>query len=401
MSDLPMRAVRDRRCPSGSRSTRSGRATGCRTRRRWCRPRSRRSSIRRLLAPGCRSSRRPASCTRRGCPQLADAAELIDDCSASAGRELPVLVPNERGLDRALELGLPAHRDLRQRHRDLRAEEPQPQPRRAVRDVRADRTPGARRRARRARLRLDVLRRPVGGRRAGRAGRRRRPAALRPRRRASCQPRRHHRRRHRRPRRPPWSAPSTPPGIARRRSSRCTSTTPTARRWPTPGRAAGRHHDVRRERRRPRRLPVRQERDRQPRHRGPGLDAHRPRHRARRRPRRAGRDDQRWMAGAPRPAQPLGRRACPRRCCQNRRHEPGRLPAHRCTQDRDDVPPGPAGAQPASSPGTTSTTRWPLHGAVPVPGRARPARAGLGRAPGHADGAWDVLVSGSAGRAAP
>ena len=34
--------------------------------------------------------------------------------------------------------GLPPHRDLRQRHRDLRPAQPQPQPRRAVRDVRAD-----------------------------------------------------------------------------------------------------------------------------------------------------------------------------------------------------------------------------------------------------------------------
>ena len=55
-------------------------------------------------------------------------------------------------------------------------------------------------------------------------------------------------------------------------------------------RAALRDHHVRRVGRRPRRLPLRQERDRQPRHRGPGLAAHRPRHRARRRPRRAGRD---------------------------------------------------------------------------------------------------------------
>ena len=29
-----------------------------------------------------------------------------DRCSGDAGRDLPVLVPNERGLDRALELGL-------------------------------------------------------------------------------------------------------------------------------------------------------------------------------------------------------------------------------------------------------------------------------------------------------
>jgi len=37
-------------------------------------------------------------------PQLADAAELMERLG-DAGRELPVLVPNERGLDRALELG--------------------------------------------------------------------------------------------------------------------------------------------------------------------------------------------------------------------------------------------------------------------------------------------------------
>ncbi|HYG92862.1 MAG TPA: hydroxymethylglutaryl-CoA lyase [Nocardioides sp.] len=42
-------------------------------------------------------------------PQLADAADLMSSLTADLGdraRELPVLVPNERGLDRALELGL-------------------------------------------------------------------------------------------------------------------------------------------------------------------------------------------------------------------------------------------------------------------------------------------------------
>ncbi len=41
----------------------------------------------------------------RWVPQLADAAELMELLGA-AGRDCPVLVPNERGLDRALELGL-------------------------------------------------------------------------------------------------------------------------------------------------------------------------------------------------------------------------------------------------------------------------------------------------------
>lgn len=42
-------------------------------------------------------------------PQLADAAELMTGLTADLGdraRELPVLVPNERGLDRAIELGM-------------------------------------------------------------------------------------------------------------------------------------------------------------------------------------------------------------------------------------------------------------------------------------------------------
>lgn len=42
-------------------------------------------------------------------PQLADAAELMTGLTAGLGdraRELPVLVPNERGLDRAVELGM-------------------------------------------------------------------------------------------------------------------------------------------------------------------------------------------------------------------------------------------------------------------------------------------------------
>ena len=128
--------------------------------------------VRRLLAAGLPIVEATSFVHPKWVPQLADAEELMTRLGAD-GQRLPVLVPNERGLDRALELGAEAHRDLRLGHRDVRAEEPQPQPRRAVRDVRADREAGPRRRARRPRLRLDVLRRPVGGRGAGRAGRRR------------------------------------------------------------------------------------------------------------------------------------------------------------------------------------------------------------------------------------
>ena len=182
----------------------------------------------------CRSSRRPASCTRSGC-RSSPTPPSCSTCSATraSGRARPVLVPNERGLDRALEAGRAARRDLRQRHRDLRAQEPQPQPRRAVRDVRA-RSSSARgprawrcgptsRCASATRGRAPV---PVD------AGGRRRPAAVRPRLRPAL-PRRHDRRRHRRPRAPAARRRSTTPGIGAGPGRRCTSTTPTARRWPT------------------------------------------------------------------------------------------------------------------------------------------------------------------------
>ncbi len=80
---------------------------------------------------------------------------------------------------------------------------------------------------------------------------------------------------------------------------------------PGPGqrlrRAACGGRDVRRERRWPGRLPLRQERHRQPRHRGPRLVPDRPRHRARRRPDRP-RGDLHLARRPPRPPQPLRRR---------------------------------------------------------------------------------------------
>ena len=48
---------------------------------------------------------RPASCTPKWVPQLADAEELFPLLGDLAGRACPVLVPNERGLDRALAAG--------------------------------------------------------------------------------------------------------------------------------------------------------------------------------------------------------------------------------------------------------------------------------------------------------
>ncbi len=61
--------------------------------------------VRRLLAAGLPIVEATSFVHPKWVPQLADAAELME-LLGDEGRELPVLVPNERGLDRALELGL-------------------------------------------------------------------------------------------------------------------------------------------------------------------------------------------------------------------------------------------------------------------------------------------------------
>ena len=64
--------------------------------------------IRRLVAAGLPVVEATSFVHPRWVPQLADAEELISSLRASLGDaacELPVLVPNERGLDRALDLG--------------------------------------------------------------------------------------------------------------------------------------------------------------------------------------------------------------------------------------------------------------------------------------------------------
>ncbi len=65
--------------------------------------------VRRLLAAGLPIVEATSFVHPKWVPQLADAAELMTELISglgAAGRDLPVLVPNERGLDRALELGL-------------------------------------------------------------------------------------------------------------------------------------------------------------------------------------------------------------------------------------------------------------------------------------------------------
>ena len=95
------------------------------------------------------------------------------------------------------------------------------------------------------------------------------------------------------------------PGCRTTRSP-CTSTTPTGRRCRTPWPPCDAGSRPRRVGRRARRLPLREERHRQPRDRGPGLAADRPRHRARRRSRAAGRT-QAWMAAVLGRPESLGR----------------------------------------------------------------------------------------------
>lgn len=65
--------------------------------------------VQRLLQAGLPIVEATSFVHPRWVPQLADAAELMTGLTAGLGdraRELPVLVPNERGLDRAVELGM-------------------------------------------------------------------------------------------------------------------------------------------------------------------------------------------------------------------------------------------------------------------------------------------------------
>src|SRR5689334_3494333 len=61
--------------------------------------------VQRLLGAGLSPVEATSFVHPQWVPQLADAADVMS-ALGEAGRDLPVLVPNERGLDRALELGL-------------------------------------------------------------------------------------------------------------------------------------------------------------------------------------------------------------------------------------------------------------------------------------------------------
>ena len=99
--------------------------------------------IRRLLAAGLPVVEATSFVHPKWVPQLADAERADGRCSGRRrAAQLPVLVPNERGLDRALELGCRHIAIFGSATETFAQKQPQPQPRRAVRDVRADRHAG-------------------------------------------------------------------------------------------------------------------------------------------------------------------------------------------------------------------------------------------------------------------
>jgi hydroxymethylglutaryl-CoA lyase len=62
--------------------------------------------VRRLVAAGLSTVEVTSFVHPRWVPQLADAEQLIDTLGLDGNTRMPVLVPNERGLDRALEKGI-------------------------------------------------------------------------------------------------------------------------------------------------------------------------------------------------------------------------------------------------------------------------------------------------------
>ena len=62
--------------------------------------------IRRLVAAGLQTIEVTSFVHPRWVPQLADAEQLIDAIDLTSAPRMPVLVPNERGLDRALDKGI-------------------------------------------------------------------------------------------------------------------------------------------------------------------------------------------------------------------------------------------------------------------------------------------------------
>ena len=132
---------------AASPSSRSARATACRTSRPRSRPPTRSRFVDRLSAAGaCRSSRCRPSCSPKWVPQMARRGRGVRAASRGGrARATPRSCPNLAGLDRALAAGVTGNRDLRGVDRDLQPQEHQPEHRRVARHLRASSASGAHR----------------------------------------------------------------------------------------------------------------------------------------------------------------------------------------------------------------------------------------------------------------
>ena len=126
-----------------SGSSRSARATGCRTSRTPSRPRVKIALVERLAAAGLPAIEAGASSRPKWVPQMADSAEVLAGIRRRPGVRYPVLVPNVQGLDAALARRRRRDRRLRRRLGDLQPQEHQ------LLDRREPRALPPRRRARR------------------------------------------------------------------------------------------------------------------------------------------------------------------------------------------------------------------------------------------------------------
>jgi len=203
-------------------------------------------------------------------PQLADAADVFARIAKAPGVRYPVLVPNVKGYERAQSRRRRQHRGLHRRLRAFHQAKHQHDDRRVHRRLRGRRARGQSRRRVRARLRLHGLRLAVRRRRLAPRGGGREFETARDRLRRALD-RRHDRRRR-----------TEPSGRARAAAGQEDSARPRRDALSRHARhragqrvrlAAERHRDLRRERRRPGRLPLRARRNRQRRHRRRALPA--------------------------------------------------------------------------------------------------------------------------------
>ena len=299
----------------GSRWSRSGRATACRTRP----PRS--PSTTASPSPGparrraCAWSRWAPSSRRSGCRRWRARTRSTAGCAARRARARRCWSPTARASRPRGDAGVREIAVFTAASETFSRKNTNAAHRRDLRPLRRVRARGARGRDVGARLRLHLLRLPVRGAGGPRARGRRGGAAGRPRLRRDLD-----RRHHRRGRADPGGGRGGPAarGDPAREAGRPLPRHARHRARQRGGRAAGGRRGRGQLGGRPRRLPVRAGGERQPRHRGPALHAARDGHRDRGGPGRGGgrvarpRPAPRPRAAQPLPAGDAGRSATPR-----------------------------------------------------------------------------------------